>query len=58
MNGTPETSRFPNSSDEYRRTRNALFEAEKELRRQVESVAAQPRELRPDRRTHGLRRSR
>ncbi|MDQ3973072.1 MAG: DUF899 family protein [Actinomycetota bacterium] len=45
MNGPPDASRFPNESDEYRRARNALLEAEKELRRQVEAVAAHRREL-------------
>jgi predicted dithiol-disulfide oxidoreductase (DUF899 family) len=36
---------FPNESAEYRAARNALLEAEMELRRQVERVAAQRRTL-------------
>ena len=39
--------RFPGESDAYRRARNDLLEAEVELRRQVERVAAQRRELPP-----------
>jgi predicted dithiol-disulfide oxidoreductase (DUF899 family) len=39
--------RFPGESDEYRRERNRLLEAEVELRRAVERVAAQRRELPP-----------
>jgi predicted dithiol-disulfide oxidoreductase (DUF899 family) len=39
--------RFPAESDEYRRERNRLLEAEIELRRAVERVAAQRRALRP-----------
>ncbi len=37
--------RFPGESDEYRRARNELLEAEIELRRAVERVAAQRRTL-------------
>jgi predicted dithiol-disulfide oxidoreductase (DUF899 family) len=37
--------RFPGETDEYRRARNELLEAEIELRRQVEAVAAQRRSL-------------
>lgn len=37
--------RFPNESAEYRSARNALLAAEIELRRQLESVAAQRRAL-------------
>jgi predicted dithiol-disulfide oxidoreductase (DUF899 family) len=37
--------RFPGESDEYRRARNELLKAEVELRRQIEAVAAQRREL-------------
>jgi predicted dithiol-disulfide oxidoreductase (DUF899 family) len=37
--------RFPGESDEYRRERNRLLEAEIELRRSIERVAAQRREL-------------
>jgi predicted dithiol-disulfide oxidoreductase (DUF899 family) len=36
---------FPNESDEYRTARNALLQSEIELRRQIEAVAAQRREL-------------
>jgi predicted dithiol-disulfide oxidoreductase (DUF899 family) len=36
---------FPNESGSYRRARNALLEAEMELRRQIERVAAQRRKL-------------
>jgi predicted dithiol-disulfide oxidoreductase (DUF899 family) len=39
--------RFPNESAEYRQARNALLEAEMELRRQIEKVAAQRRALPP-----------
>jgi len=39
--------RFPGESDEYRRERNRLLEAEIELRRAIESVAAQRRALPP-----------
>jgi predicted dithiol-disulfide oxidoreductase (DUF899 family) len=38
---------FPGESDEYRRERNQLLEAEMELRRAVERVAAQRRTLPP-----------
>jgi predicted dithiol-disulfide oxidoreductase (DUF899 family) len=37
--------RFPGESDEYRRERNRLLEAETELRRAIERVAAQRRAL-------------
>ena len=39
--------RYPNESDEYRTARNALLDAEIELRRQTESVAAMRRALPP-----------
>ena len=39
--------RFPGESAEYRRERNRLLEAEVELRRAIESVAAQRRSLPP-----------
>jgi predicted dithiol-disulfide oxidoreductase (DUF899 family) len=39
--------RFPGESEEYRRARNSLLEAESELRRTIERVAAQRRELPP-----------
>jgi predicted dithiol-disulfide oxidoreductase (DUF899 family) len=39
--------RFPGESAEYRRERNQLLEAESELRRQIEMVAAQRRALPP-----------
>jgi predicted dithiol-disulfide oxidoreductase (DUF899 family) len=39
--------RFPGESDEYRRERNRLLEAEVELRRAIERVAAQRRTLPP-----------
>jgi predicted dithiol-disulfide oxidoreductase (DUF899 family) len=38
---------FPNESAEYRKARNALLSAETELRRQIETVAAQRRALPP-----------
>jgi len=41
------TTRFPNESPEYRRARNDLLEAERELRRQTERVAEQRRSLPP-----------
>jgi len=37
--------RFPGESGEYRKRRDALLDAEVELRRQVEAVAAKRREL-------------
>ena len=37
--------RFPGESDEYRRARNELLQAEIDLRRQIEAVAAQRRTL-------------
>src|SRR5213082_1310576 len=39
--------RFPGESEEYRRERNRLLDAEVELRRAIERVAAQRRELPP-----------
>ncbi len=39
--------RFPGESEEYRRERNRLLEAEAELRRAIETVAAQRRALPP-----------
>lgn len=39
--------RFPGESEEYRRERNRLLEAEAELRRAIERVAEQRRELPP-----------
>jgi predicted dithiol-disulfide oxidoreductase (DUF899 family) len=39
--------RFPNESEEYRRARNRLLEAEAGLRRRIEAVAAQRRALPP-----------
>jgi predicted dithiol-disulfide oxidoreductase (DUF899 family) len=39
--------RFPGESEEYRRERNRLLEAEADLRRAIERVAAQRRELPP-----------
>ncbi len=39
--------RFPGESSEYRRERNRLLEAEVELRRAIERVAAQRRALPP-----------
>ena len=39
--------RFPGESEEYRRERNQLLQAESELRRQIETVAAQRRALPP-----------
>jgi predicted dithiol-disulfide oxidoreductase (DUF899 family) len=41
------TMSFPNESSEYRAARAALLEAEKELRRSMEAVAAQRRALPP-----------
>jgi predicted dithiol-disulfide oxidoreductase (DUF899 family) len=38
-------TRFPDESSEYRRARNQLLEAEIELRRAIERVAAQRRAL-------------
>lgn len=37
--------RFPNESDEYRKARSELLEAEKELRGHIERVAEQRRNL-------------
>jgi predicted dithiol-disulfide oxidoreductase (DUF899 family) len=46
---TPEQRqvRFPGESDEYRRAREELLQAEMALRRQIEAVAAQRRRLPP-----------
>src|SRR5579863_2207196 len=44
---TLHDKRFPNESADYRRARNELLSAEIELRRQIERVAAQRRELPP-----------
>jgi predicted dithiol-disulfide oxidoreductase (DUF899 family) len=41
------SSRFPNESEEYRRARNALLAEEIELRRHIERVAEQRRQLPP-----------
>ena len=38
---------YPNESDEYRTARNALLDAEMDLRRQLESVAQMRRALPP-----------
>jgi predicted dithiol-disulfide oxidoreductase (DUF899 family) len=43
----PHELRFPNESAAYRRSRNALLEAEMALRREVEAVAAKRRALAP-----------
>lgn len=40
-------ARFPNESAEYRQARNALLAEEIELRRHIERVAAQRRQLPP-----------
>ena len=40
-------ARFPNESEQYRRARNALLAEEIELRRQIERVAEQRRQLPP-----------
>lgn len=37
--------RFPGESDSYRKSRDELLDAEIELRRQIEAVAAQRRKL-------------
>jgi predicted dithiol-disulfide oxidoreductase (DUF899 family) len=44
---TVHDTRFPNESTEYRRSRDALLEAEMALRRQIEAVAEQRRALPP-----------
>lgn len=41
------TMRFPGENNEYRAARNELLQAERELRRQIERVAAQRRSLPP-----------
>jgi predicted dithiol-disulfide oxidoreductase (DUF899 family) len=41
----PRTVRFPNESDEYRAARAELLEAETDLRRRVEDIAARRRRL-------------
>lgn len=45
MENSIHTVRFPDEPDEYREARNELLAAEIELRRQVEAVAAQRRNL-------------
>ena len=47
MSGDFARVAFPNESDEYRAARNVLLEAEIELRRQTEAVAAMRRALPP-----------
>ena len=47
MTDTDPGIRFPGESDEYRRERNRLLEAEARLRRTIEDVAAQRRALPP-----------
>ena len=47
MTDTDPGIRFPGESDEYRRERNRLLEAEARLRRAIEDVAAQRRALPP-----------
>jgi predicted dithiol-disulfide oxidoreductase (DUF899 family) len=47
MSGDFAHMAFPNESDEYRSARNALLDAEIELRRQTEAVAAMRRALPP-----------
>ena len=47
MSGDFPRMRFPNESAEYRKARNALLDAEIELRRQTEAVAAMRRALPP-----------
>jgi len=41
----PHTFSFPGETPAYRDARNALLEAERELRRQIETVAAARRAL-------------
>src|SRR5579864_7773213 len=43
--GTLHDARFPGESDAYRSARDALLQAEIELRRQIEAVAQQRRAL-------------
>jgi len=45
--GSKHDIRFPDESDEYRRERDRLLDAEAELRRNIEAVAAQRRALPP-----------
>jgi predicted dithiol-disulfide oxidoreductase (DUF899 family) len=45
--GSLQHLKFPNENGAYRKARNSLLEAERELRRQVERVAAQRRALPP-----------
>jgi predicted dithiol-disulfide oxidoreductase (DUF899 family) len=45
--GRMSSARFPNESGEYRTARDALAQAETELTRQIEAVAAQRRRLPP-----------
>src|SRR4051812_50225740 len=47
MTHTDSGIRFPGESEEYRRERNRLLEAEVGLRRAIEQVAAQRRALPP-----------
>jgi hypothetical protein len=49
--------RFPNESRAYREARNELLVAERELRRQIERVAAQPSGVRSSRCQSGQIRS-
>ena len=44
---TLHSVRFPSESDEYRRARDEVLEAEIELRRQIEALAARRRALPP-----------
>lgn len=45
MSELPHSMRFPNESSDYRSARNSLLDAERELRRDLERVAALRREL-------------
>ena len=45
MNQSKHSVRFPGESEAYRTARNELLDAEIELRRRIESVAAQRRNL-------------
>jgi predicted dithiol-disulfide oxidoreductase (DUF899 family) len=47
MGEKKNSSRFPGESADYRRARNSLLRAEVKLRRQIEAVAAQRRQLPP-----------
>ena len=46
MSDSHHPSRFPGESEAYRKARNELLEAEVNLRRSIESVAALRRKLR------------